>query len=55
MVIDPIELATIQAQNDNNYYKSILYQGLEVSWYIITINQIAHVILRGLWIGAIGL
>ncbi|MGB5377936.1 hypothetical protein [Muriicola sp.] len=26
-----------------------------VSWYILTINLIGHVILRGLWIGAIGL
>ncbi len=55
MVIDPIELATKAAENDNNFYKALLYQGLEVSWYIITVNLIAHVILRGLWIGAIGL
>ena len=55
MVIDPIELAAQQAENDNNVYTTLLYQGLEISWYIITINLIAHVILRGLWIGAIGL
>jgi hypothetical protein len=55
MVIEPIELAAMAAENDNNYYKTLLYQGLTVSWYIITVNLIAHVILRGLWIGAIGL
>jgi hypothetical protein len=55
MVIDPIELANLQAQNDGNMYKIFLMQGLMVSWYILTINLIGHVILRGLWIGAIGL
>jgi hypothetical protein len=55
MIIDPIDLASMRAQNDNNFYNTLLYQGLKVSWYIITVNLIAHVILRGLWIGAIGL
>ena len=55
MIIDPIEMGAQQAQNDGNMYRVLLMQGLEISWYIITINLIAHVILRGLWIGAIGL
>ncbi|MFH6605171.1 hypothetical protein ACEZ3G_16925 [Maribacter algicola] len=55
MIIDPIEAANLEAQNDQNIYKTFLAQGLKVSWYILTINLIAHVILRGLWIGAIGL
>ena len=55
MIIDPIDLASMRAQNDDNFYNTLLYQGLKVSWYIITVNLIAHVILRGLWIGAIGL
>ncbi|MDM9631983.1 hypothetical protein [Robiginitalea aurantiaca] len=55
MVIEPIELASLRAENDDNFYTILLYQGLKVSWYIITVNLIAHVILRGLWIGAIGL
>lgn len=54
-VIEPIELAGMEAQNNQNFYSTLLFQGLVVSWYIITINLIAHVILRGLWIGAIGL
>lgn len=55
MIIDPIEFANQEAQNDGNMYRIMLMQGLMVSWYILTINLIAHVILRGLWIGAIGL
>lgn len=55
MIIDPIELAGLEAQNEQNMYRTFLMKGLKVSWYIITINLITHVILRGLWIGAIGL
>ncbi len=55
MIIDPIEFANQEAQNNGNMYRIMLMQGLMVSWYILTINLIAHVILRGLWIGAIGL
>ena len=55
MIIEPIEMAAQEAQNDSNMYRVLLMQGLGISWYIITINLIAHVILRGLWIGAIGL
>lgn len=55
MIIDPIEMANLEAQNNGNMYRIFLMQGLTVSWYILTINLIAHVILRGLWIGAIGL
>ncbi|MCX2719342.1 hypothetical protein [Lentiprolixibacter aurantiacus] len=55
MMIDPIELAAQEAENNSNMYRVLLMQGLNISWYIITINLIAHVVLRGLWIGAIGL
>jgi len=55
MIIEPIELAGLEAQNEQNMYRGFLTKGLLISWYIITINLIAHVILRGLWIGAIGL
>lgn len=54
-IIGPIELANQEAQNDGNVYRVFLMQGLQISWYILTINLLAHVILRGLWIGAIGL
>ncbi len=55
MVIEPIEAAGFEAENDQNWYRILITQGLLVSWYILTINLIIHVILRGLWIGAIGL
>ncbi|MCW5516497.1 hypothetical protein [Muriicola sp. Z0-33] len=55
MVIEPIEAASFEAENDQNWYRILITQGLLVSWYILTINLIIHVILRGLWIGAIGL
>ncbi|MGI9547063.1 MAG: hypothetical protein ACR2MM_07495 [Flavobacteriaceae bacterium] len=55
MIIGPVELASQEAQNEGNMYRVFLMQGLLVSWYILTINLITHVILRGLWIGAIGL
>jgi hypothetical protein len=55
MIIEPIELAGLEAQNERNMYRIFLTKGLLISWYIITINLIAHIILRGLWIGAIGL
>ncbi len=54
-IIDPIEIAIVEAENDNNFYRVGIAQGLLVSWYILTINLLVHVILRGLWIGAIGL
>jgi hypothetical protein len=54
-VIEPLEMAGMEAENNDNMYSVLLFQGLIASWYIITINLIAHVILRGLWIGAIGL
>ncbi len=55
MVIEPIEIANLEARINNNMYRSIIMQGLLISWYILTINLLAHVVLRGLWIGAIGL
>ncbi|TFG76325.1 MAG: hypothetical protein E4H26_04720 [Flavobacteriales bacterium] len=55
MIIDPIEARNLEAENEGNMYLIFLFQGLLVSWYILTINLIAHVILRGLWIAAIGL
>ena len=55
LIIDPIEAANLEALNEQNVYRTFLTQGLLISWYILTVNLIAHVVLRGLWIGAIGL
>jgi len=55
LINEPIQISIIEAQNDNNFYRVAISQGLMVSWYILTINLLIHVVLRGLWIGAIGL
>lgn len=55
MIIEPIEIASAEAQNNDNMYRIFMMQGLLISWYILTINLLIHVVLRGLWIGAIGL
>ncbi len=41
----------------NNYYSILMipYQVLLGAWYILIINLILHVLLRGLWISTIGL
>jgi len=36
-------------------YAGVLFGGLLTSWFILATNLLAHVVLRGLWIGAIGL
>ncbi|WP_340067026.1 hypothetical protein [Ascidiimonas aurantiaca] len=55
LVKEPILLHLLEVEINNNLYAVFLWQGLMVSWFIITLNLILHVILRGLWIGAIGL
>ena len=55
MVFDPIRVEIYKATDIDNMYRMFLLQGVLFSWYIITLNLIFHVILRGLWIGAIGL
>ncbi|MFS4494772.1 hypothetical protein [Maribacter sp. 2308TA10-17] len=55
MVVDPIRVSILKAQIDDNMYSGFFWYGLFVSWFILTVNLLAHVVLRGLWIGAIGL
>ncbi|WP_340202773.1 hypothetical protein [Ascidiimonas sp. W6] len=52
---EPIHINVLEAEMQRNVYASFLWQGLMISWVIITFNLIIHVVLRGLWIGAIGL
>ena len=55
LIIDPIKISVVETQEEQNMYAGFLFQGLLISWYIIATNLLAHVILRGLWIGAVGL
>ena len=52
---DHIELSYDIAQNENRLVETILWYAVQVSCWILLANLLVHVILRGLWIGALGL
>jgi hypothetical protein len=52
---EPLKIAIIEANNDGILHKAIIAQ---VGWFsciILLFNLLLHVLLRGLWIGALGL
>ena len=52
---EPLELGLFEARaNDQSYYLAIYWVAL-ISCYILIFNLIFHVLLRGMWIGALGL
>ncbi len=53
--IDPLREAAVQARAVENMYSFFTLQVVAVSCYILLFNLLLHVILRGLWIGALGL
>ncbi|MEO9570459.1 MAG: hypothetical protein ABJH82_03520 [Polaribacter sp.] len=53
--LGPIESGLNEARALENPYFPKLYQIAFLSCYVLIINLIIHVIIRGLWIGAIGL
>lgn len=55
LLIDPIRASILKSQIDENMYSGFFWSGLLIAWFILTVNLLAHVVLRGLWIGAIGL
>ena len=52
---EPIGIYAREAQNNNELFKSITLVVASVSCAILLFNLLLHVILRGLWIGALGL
>jgi len=50
-----IELAVYDAQNSQQTYSFVIYSIAWVSCAILIFNLLLHVMLRGLWIGALGL
>ncbi|WP_411768183.1 hypothetical protein [Winogradskyella sp. A3E31] len=54
-IFDPISVALTAAENDEKIYMVIILMVALVSCAILALNLILHVILRGLWIGALGL
>ncbi|MEM1340183.1 MAG: hypothetical protein AAF717_14400 [Bacteroidota bacterium] len=52
---DPLKVEMVNAQNNEQIYRFVLYLVLYVACSILVFNLLLHVILRGLWIGALGL
>ncbi|MBT8271187.1 MAG: hypothetical protein KJO25_03990 [Bacteroidia bacterium] len=55
MAYDPISLSAKEAQNNDQIYTFVVSMVAMVSCAILIFNLLLHVILRGLWIGALGL
>ncbi len=55
LIIDPIRIEIIETQINQNEYAEVFWKSMFISWFILATNLLAHVVLRGLWIGAIGL
>ena len=53
--IDPISLRLEESQNDQQIYTFVIMMVALVSCAILIFNLLLHVVLRGLWIGALGL
>jgi hypothetical protein len=53
--IEPLIQAGLEARAVDNPYSYITLQVILISCYILLCNLMLHVILRGLWIGALGL
>ena len=45
----------VQASNSTNIYKFVIYFVAQISCGILLFNLLLHVLLRGLWIGTLGL
>ncbi len=55
LIVDPIRIEVIETQINQNEYAEVFWKSMYISWFILATNLLAHVVLRGLWIGAIGL
>ncbi|MDJ0645423.1 MAG: hypothetical protein QNJ57_05490 [Flavobacteriaceae bacterium] len=52
---EPVEIIIKEAQTSDLMYRALIFTFLRLSIAILLINLLLHVILRGLWIGALGL
>ncbi len=55
LVMDPIKVANAEIQQEPNIFAIFVFSALGGSWFTLTMNLLIHVVLRGLWIAAIGL
>lgn len=54
-VYEPLKFGAQIAQNDQQIYKFVIYLVAYIACSILLFNLLLHVVLRGLWIGALGL
>ena len=52
---EPVEIAIKEAQYHDLVYRGLIFMFLKLSIAILLLNLLLHVVLRGLWIGALGL
>ena len=52
---DPIRASLINAQNEEQIYSFVILMVALIACSILLFNLLLHVVLRGLWIGALGL
>ncbi|USD25610.1 hypothetical protein [Flagellimonas marinaquae] len=52
---EPLRIEMINAQNEDQIYRFVVYFILNIACSILLFNLLLHVVLRGLWIGALGL
>ncbi|WP_318309972.1 hypothetical protein [Flagellimonas crocea] len=52
---EPLRIEMVNAENEDSIYKFVVYFILHIASSILLFNLLLHVILRGLWIGALGL
>lgn len=52
---EPLQIGAENAQNDGQIYSFVLYLVAFIACSILLFNLLLHVVLRGLWIGALGL
>ena len=52
---EPLRIETVNAENEQQIYRFVVYLILQISCSILLFNLLLHVILRGLWIGSLGL
>jgi len=52
---EPLKIGAENAQNDQQIYQLVVYMVAFIACSILLFNLLLHVVLRGLWIGALGL
>ncbi|WP_421807761.1 hypothetical protein [Flagellimonas sp.] len=52
---EPLRVEMMNAENEDQIYRFVVYFILNIACSILLFNLLLHVILRGLWIGSLGL